>query len=430
MRSGPLLSEAVSVESERLLQPVPASDAATSTDPPLRIVALHSTYRIRGGEDECHDTDLALLAALGHRVVEFRRQASDLARAWPARRAARVVWNGDAAAALTRLVREFRPEVAYVGSSFSALSASCLDVLGRLRVPIVLAIRNYRLACASGVLFRDGAECRICVGRRVPVAAVRHGCYRGQGASVVAVTAMLAQRETLARHADRVWYLPESRHVAEFLRQVGVAADRITVKPTTLRNVPTPTWSAGDHVLLAGRLEPEKGLAEAVEAVRATPGLRLIVVGAGSELDRLLAQGRLADLAGRVEVLGHRSQPEVLRLMAGARATLAPSLWAEPSGRVALESLACGTPIVVGDRGGMREIPEHARSGLIVNPADPVALAGALARVQRDEWWRTGARVAARARFEAGYSPAAVGARLVAVLRAAAAASRPGPRAY
>jgi glycosyltransferase involved in cell wall biosynthesis len=414
----------MTAESMRSPQPAPLASAPAPAGAPLRIVALHSTYRVRGGEDECHDTDLHLLRGLGHQVVELRRHAAELAGERPARRAARVVWNGDAAGELAGLLRTVRPHVAYVGSSFPALSASCLEVLGRHGVPTVLAIRNYRLACASGVLFRAGDSCRSCLGH-APIAAIRHGCYHGRGASVVAVAAMLAVRRVLDRYADTMWFLPESRHIAEFLRLIGVATERITVKPTTLRNVPVPTFSADEHVLFAGRLEPEKGLAAAVEAVRATPGLRLVVAGAGSELDRLLAQGRLADVAPRVELLGHRSQPEVLRLMSAARATLAPSLWAEPSGRVALESLACGTPVVVGNRGGMQEIPEHGVSGLIVDPTDPAALAGALARVHRDQWWQAGARAAARTRFETGFGPAAIGSLLVGALRAAAARPRP-----
>jgi glycosyltransferase involved in cell wall biosynthesis len=383
---------------------------------PLRIVALHSTYQSHGGEDVAFDEEVALLRDRGHDVFELVRHASDLVRCRPATRARRVVWNAAAAVDLAAVVRRVRPDVAYVSNYFPALSASCLDVLGRSGVPAVLAVRNYRLACVSGQLFRDGAGCRACVGRPIPAPAVRHACYHGNTAeSAVAAAALMTVRRTLARHARTVHFTPVSEHVRRFVLRLGFAADRVVTKPDTLRNVPEARWSADDYVLLAGRLEPEKGLRAALDALQVTPGLRLRVVGEGSQL----SEARHRGLGERVEFLGHRPPAEVLRLMSGARATLVPSLWDEPFGRVAMESLACGTPVIVSDRGGVAEVPEHSVSGLVVDPTDGSALAGALDRVRQEEWWRGGARRAARARFDARYSPDVVGPVFEAILHAA-----------
>jgi glycosyltransferase involved in cell wall biosynthesis len=388
---------------------------------PLRIVALHSGYVTRGGEDASFDAEVAVLRDLGHDVVELVRHGSDLMRSPPVQRARRVVWNADAAGSLTELVRQVRPDVAYVNNYFPALSASCLEVLGRSGIPTVLAVRNYRLACAPGGLFRDGVRCHSCLGRRFPLPAVTHACYKGSAAaSAVAATALVTARHTVARHTGTVRFAPISEYLNRFLRQLGIPADRATTKPGTMWNPPAAQWSAGDYVLLAGRLEPEKGLRYALDAVRATPGLRLLVAGTGSQL----AEARRTAPVEQVEFLGWRPAAEVLRLISGARATLVPSVWDEPFGRVAMESLACGTPVVVSDRGGLPEIPEDSVSGLVVDPTDGTALVRALTRIQREEWWRGGARRAARARFDACFAPEAVGPLFEDILRSAASAGR------
>jgi glycosyltransferase involved in cell wall biosynthesis len=388
----------------------------TTTDP-LRILTLHSAYRSRGGEDESFAAEVAVLRDLGHEVVELVRQAADLARGRPAAQARQVVWNTRAAGDLTALVHRFRPDVAYVNNFFPALSASCLDALGRCGVPTVVAVRNHRLACVNGLVYRDGAACSTCLGRTVPVPAVRHACYRGTAASAVAVGALLAVRRTLARHAGTMWFAPISDYLYRFVVGLGIPADHVTIKPDTMGSVPPARWSADDYLLLAGRIEPEKGTGAALDAVRDTPGARLRVVGTGSDQ----AQAGRADLEGRVEFLGWRPHPETLRLMAGARATLVPSLMDEAFGRVAMESLACGTPVVVSDRGGLRDVPEPGVSGLVIDPTDRRAFAGALARLQHEDWWRGGARRAARARFDACFSPAVVGPIFDGILRSAAA---------
>jgi glycosyltransferase involved in cell wall biosynthesis len=398
-------------------------------DRPLRIVTLTSAYRVRGGEDESYAVEVALLRAAGHEVVELARDAATLAAEPATRRAAAVVWNTEAAAALAALVRRHRPHVAYVNNTFPALSASVLAVLARHRVPVALQVHSHRLACVTGLAYRAGAACGECVGR-APVPAVRHGCYHGRAASAVAVSALLAQRAVLARYAAVVRLLPNSAYMRGFLLRAGFPAGQIgPVTPQTLLDPPAPARAAGGDLLVAGRFEPEKGLAAAVAAVRATPGARLVAVGEGSEVDRLRAAG----LGDAVRCTGRLPQPELLALMAGARATIVPSLWPEPFGRVAVESLACGTPVVVADRGGLREIPEPGVSGLVVDPADPAALAAAVARVCGERWWAGGGRAAARERFDACFAPGVVGAvldravREVAALRPTAAPVRARP---
>jgi glycosyltransferase involved in cell wall biosynthesis len=380
----------------------------------VKVLALHSRYRTRAGEDESFDTEVALLRDRGHQVVELVRHGAALVDRGPLARGAAAVWNAEAARAVEAAVEADHPDVAYVNNVFPGLTASVLRALDRAGVPVLLAVRNYRLACVRGVLFRDGRRCVDCVGRRLALPGVAHGCYAdSRPASAAATAAQLATRAALPAGAR---YAAVSEHVRGFLVRLGVPADRVEVKPNTVAAVPAPAGPE-PYLLFVGRLQPEKGVRVALDAVAAVPGARLVVVGSGPMADEVRG-------SARVELLGERPHAEVLALMARATATLVPSRWDEPFGRVAMESLACGTPVVVSDRGGLPEIPDPS-CGLVVDPEDGPAMAAAVASVVAGGRWAGSARLAARERFAARFSPAAVGQNLERLL---AAAAQPGRR--
>jgi UDP-glucose:tetrahydrobiopterin glucosyltransferase len=140
-------------------------------------------------------------------------------------------------------------------------------------------------------------------------------------------------------------------------------------------------WSpaAGDGVVFAGRLSPEKGAAEAIEIALAA-GMRLDVYGDryDAEYTREHIDPRRADPG----VFVHPGVPRTAlwEVMAGAAVVLCPAGWDEPFGMVAAEAQACGTPVVAFRRGALSEIIVDGLTGLIVAPDDINAAADAVTR--------------------------------------------------
>ena len=136
-------------------------------------------------------------------------------------------------------------------------------------------------------------------------------------------------------------------------------------------------------VLFAGRLEYEKGVQTLLDAfvrVRATVGpTRLFVAGVGTYSEALRARVRELGLQRHVRFTGFVRDAELKLLYGAADVAVAPSIY-EPFGLVAVEAMACGTPVVVSDTGGLREIVAD-DAGLSVEPQDPGALAAALGRI-------------------------------------------------
>ncbi|MEH0293462.1 glycosyltransferase family 4 protein [Agrobacterium sp. CCNWLW71] len=138
---------------------------------------------------------------------------------------------------------------------------------------------------------------------------------------------------------------------------------------------------------LFGRLSEWKGQHVFLEAIAAMEGVQAVIVGGalfGQEAyeARIREQASSLGLDGRVRFLGFRS--DVPELMAAMDAVAHTSIVAEPFGRVVVEAMMCGCPVVATRGGGVTEIIRDGETGLLVPPGEPSALAAALGRVLSD----------------------------------------------
>ena len=170
-------------------------------------------------------------------------------------------------------------------------------------------------------------------------------------------------------------------------------------------------------VLFVGRIEQIKGIDVLLRALGRLfarhPDLRsdvcLLVVGGAldpeddapetekiQELRRLVHEHRME---ANVNFVGSLDQETLALYYAAADVCAVPSL-TESFGLVALEAMACGTPVVGTRVGGLQTLIEHGESGLLVPPGDDEALAEAIAQVLTDHRLRTHLAHGARDRAE------------------------------
>jgi colanic acid/amylovoran biosynthesis glycosyltransferase len=156
-------------------------------------------------------------------------------------------------------------------------------------------------------------------------------------------------------------------------------------------------------IAAVGRLVEKKGFAVLLSALRllADRGVefRCVLAGTGDQREALLARRRRLGLEDRVELPGALPRQDVLALMDRARVLAAPCVTGSDGNRdalptVLLEALAMELPVVTTPVGGIPEIVEHERHGLLVPEHDPTTLAAALERLLTDQglWSRCARR--------------------------------------
>jgi len=134
-------------------------------------------------------------------------------------------------------------------------------------------------------------------------------------------------------------------------------------------------------IVFTGKLAEFKGVDVLMQAAaiyeKALGDVSTLIVGDGGELSSLQTLASQLDLSG-VHFLGHQSQDKVARIMNVSDLAVVPSR-VEPFGLVAIEALACGTPVVATNQGGLPEFV-NGKVGALVDVEDTQGLAAAVIR--------------------------------------------------
>ncbi len=216
--------------------------------------------------------------------------------------------------------------------------------------------------------------------------------------------------EEIAGFADRLIAATPSEQ-QQLIEWYGAAPERIRVIPPGVdrsRFFPIPPTQARTQVgldpscrsiLFVGRIEPLKGIDTLLRAIALIArkcadlicGLCVPIIGGdpaspqdNAEMARLQALREELGIGEVVTFLGAQDQDSLPYYYAAAEMVVMPSDY-ESFGMVALEAMACGTPVIASDVGGLAYLVRHGRTGYRVPARDPIALAAKIARLLTDE---------------------------------------------
>jgi glycosyltransferase involved in cell wall biosynthesis len=368
----------------------------------MKIVVAHNFYQHSGGEDQVFAAEVDLLRRHGNEVEIFTLSNDAIEQMGKLQALAATVWNRQTYHSLRQRVRESRAEVVHFHNTFPLISPAAYKAARDEGAAVVQTLHNFRTICPCALLFRDGKPCEQCVGKTLAWPGIRYKCYRQSRQATAAVATMTAIHRALGTYHRLVdAYIALSPSSRSKLIAGGLPAEKIVLKPNFVDPDPGVGAGSGNYATCVGRLSYEKGIETLLEAWR--------MLGDALPL-RIIGDGPLAPLvreaAARqpnIQWLGRRPLEEVYSLIGDATVHVLPSRCYETFGRVAVEAFAKGTPVIASAHGGMADLVEDGRTGLLFEPGNAADLARQIRSFLADGQ-AARMRAAARHEFECQYT--------------------------
>ncbi|MHB2026454.1 MAG: glycosyltransferase [Elusimicrobiota bacterium] len=366
---------------------------------PFTLFHIDAEPGLRGGERQLLYLACAL-RDMGHRNIIAVRRASRLAAL--ARDMKFDVlelgfyfeFDPSAAIALRKAARKARRPIFHAHTAHAAGAAVLAKLLGG---PPVIAHRrvDFPLRGRLSRIFKYGQVQRvICVSDAIRKILIADGMPEKKLA-VVHDAVPCSEKEARMMGLAAQSFAPVSPQDRDALRRP--LADDYHVNPESF-------W-IGNLAALVPHKDHDTLIAAAFIVLSKKPNTVFLIAGEGPLQNRLLEQIRRMGLVGKVLLLGQRSDSTAL---IKSLDLFVLSSWGEGMGSVILEAMACGVPVAATTAGGIPEITQNGKTGILSPPKNPEALAAAILRLMEDHALRKNlARCALEKLPEFGISRAA-----------------------
>lgn len=329
----------------------------------MRILLIHNYYRHYGGEDRYVETVKSVLEKKGHVVWLYRKKSSDVTT-WiqQLESVLRLFWSWSIARELSAIIIAFKPDIVQVQNIYPLFGPTVYWICKKHGIPLVQRVSNYRMICPSGILYRNGRICELCIHKQFKWPAIYHACsYNSRTASFLFVCAQYVHTllQTLQKTIDR--YIVPSEFSKRYLLRVGMLPrSRTTLLPSfTHVQKSTPLIHKGNFFLYVGRLSEEKGILTLYALFATLPDYHLIIIGDGPLKQKLSHMPSYDNIIMK----GFLNKTEIAHYMRKALCTIIPSECYDVFPHTLIESWSCGTPVIVPKLGSFVSTVTEGKTG-------------------------------------------------------------------
>ena len=334
----------------------------------MKFLFVHNDYGRFSGEEHAVQKMADVLASGGHHVSWLRVSSSIIGESLSLKAKAFFsgIYSVRSRRRMEKLLDEKRYDLVQVQNLYPFLSPSVLGPCRSEGLPVVMRCPNYRLFCPNGLHLSHGQVCERCLGGK-EWHCVLQNCIDSRFKS-----AGYALRNAFARITGMILdnvtiFVVLSEFQKQRFVDAGIPSERIEVLPNI---APKPDQiKAGSHdgdaISFVGRVSPEKGIWEFLDAARKLPKNRFVVAGS------MEAMPEVTKLAPEnVEFRGFLRGKELDEIFYQSRLLVSPSLCFEGFPNVVAQAMACGKPVVATRIGALPEIVDDGKTGLLFDPAN------------------------------------------------------------
>lgn len=358
----------------------------------MRIAIVHSFYSSESssGENQVVESQVDVLRENGHEVFLIASHSDDLLRN---RRdflnAGLRISTGIGRNPLSEL-RKIQPNITFVHNLHPNFGSHWMSEWDG---PIIRVLHNFRLFCAKATFFREGKICQDCI-QVSPLQGLKNSCYKDSKVATLPLTLAQIRRVVSNIELESVHkFIALSDSAKSKLIESKIPESRIDVLPNFIRDPYGEKFlshsKSNGRWIAAGRLSPEKGFVELVEAW--PEEYELDIVGHGPSASAIAI---LVERKPNIRLLGKLDREKLLDLLPHYTGAVFPSLWFEVAPIVAIEFLSAGLPIVANRVSSVSSIVEISQSGKVIEELRTDELVSAIEEViQRHEEFRQNSRI-------------------------------------
>jgi len=337
----------------------------------MKILIIHNSYLERGGEDEVVESEAKLLQEHGHKIIFYRRSNKEIDNLSIVAKISLltkgIIWSESVYNEIKALIKRERPDIAHVHNIFVRISPSVYFALNEENIPVVQTLHNYRLVCPKSILYRNGRVCDDCSDSQF-LPAIIHRCWKESFFPTLALARALRVHFRRRTFQNKVGaYIVMSRFSKNRFIKAGLPEDKIFIKPNFVELNTPKKHNNSNFCLFVGRLVDYKGIEFLVEIFKRLKDYKLKVIGDGPLIEKLKAE---VHETPNIELLGRMTHNRTIEYMRRTYLLIFPSKCYESTPRTIVEAFACGTPVLVSDRGFLGDKIDKKGAGLSFKAQD------------------------------------------------------------
>ena len=267
---------------------------------------------------------------------------------------------------LEKLIQDTKPDICYLMHHYNKLSPSVIDACKKYRIPVVMRLSDFFLACPNALFIRQGQVCEECLQKSL-ISAVKHKCVKNSlVGSLIKVSAMYFHQ--LLRIYRKVNYIvAPSTFTISKIRQ-KLPKNQFVHIPTFINPTEKYNPKLGDYALFVGRTEEEKGIKTLIKAFQGTKHKLKIVGKSSTEYDNKIKAYLSENKLSNIEFIGPKYGEGLWKIYRKARCVIVPAEWYENMPNVVLEGMLFSKPLIVSNLGSFKDLIKRNKTGLLFEP--------------------------------------------------------------
>lgn len=351
----------------------------------MKILLVNKFHYLKGGSEKYYFELGNLLIKNGHEVAYFSMKDDrnidtgcleyfvdqiDFATA-PKSKAFDVIYSKQNAKLMETAINEFKPDIIHLNNFQRQLSASIVKIANKHQIPLVYTAHDLQAICPAIVMLdNENNLCDKCINQKF-INCIKGNCCKGSKMKSIlgAVEGYYYQYNNIYEKIDAI--ITPSHFFNKKMVENGFNKVKIHTKHNFLLDINQYDVKINNdgYFLYIGRISREKGIFDLLDAMKLNDS-KLIIGGAGPEVDNMLMIIKENNLQDRVEYVGFLNQEDVIKYVSNCTALIVPSTWYENCPYSVLEAIAIGKPIIGSKIGGIPELVIDGETGLLFDSGD------------------------------------------------------------